>query len=179
MHWCTPKSFIISFAFFPMSRMRPIKGVHGRTAWSAQRVRKRPQATCPEGGPLLIRPIGHFRGGPLAGRRRVGHGGLGWNFRESMATPCHTPMNAIKGVIKGDDVFLPQPMSLTSDSYLLTMRNTIDDNFAFSVQSRGVGVSECTDLLSKVSLGSDLPINSMPCGRPNLNWYGCTTTRRI
>jgi hypothetical protein len=29
---------------------------------------------------------------PPSGSRRVGHGGLRLNFRESMATPCHTPM---------------------------------------------------------------------------------------
>jgi hypothetical protein len=36
--------------------------------------------------------LGQFRGGPLAGNWRVGHGGPWWNFRESIATPCHTPM---------------------------------------------------------------------------------------
>jgi hypothetical protein len=29
---------------------------------------------------------------PLIARRRVGHGGPGWYFKESMATPRHTPM---------------------------------------------------------------------------------------
>jgi hypothetical protein len=32
-------------------------------------------------------PWGRFGVGPPAGRRRVGHGGPWWNFRESMATP--------------------------------------------------------------------------------------------
>jgi hypothetical protein len=35
---------------------------------------------------------GRFRGGPSAGHRRVGHRKRRWNYRESMATPCHTPM---------------------------------------------------------------------------------------
>jgi hypothetical protein len=38
---------------------------------------------------------GHFRGGPPTRRRRVGHGGPARKFRESMATPCHTPMMKI------------------------------------------------------------------------------------
>jgi hypothetical protein len=49
--------------------------IHRRTAWGVQRVED-----------------GLFSGGPSARRRRVGHGGRGRNFRESMATTCHTPM---------------------------------------------------------------------------------------
>jgi hypothetical protein len=44
-----------------------------RRAWGVQRVRRR------------HRP-------PTAGRRRIGHDRPRWNFSESMATPCHTPM---------------------------------------------------------------------------------------
>jgi hypothetical protein len=36
--------------------------------------------------------MGGPMGGPPAGHRRFGHGDPGWNFRDSMATPCHTPM---------------------------------------------------------------------------------------
>jgi hypothetical protein len=35
---------------------------------------------------------GRFRGGPPSGHRSVGHGGPRWNFRESIATSCHTTM---------------------------------------------------------------------------------------
>jgi hypothetical protein len=57
-----------------------------------QRGRKRPLVARPAGGSLLKRPKGHFRGGLPAGRKRIGHGGAGWNFTVSMATPCHTTM---------------------------------------------------------------------------------------
>jgi hypothetical protein len=56
--------------------------------------RKRPQAARKAGGPSLKHPYGRFRarGGPTAGLRRVWHGGPKWNFKESMATPCPTPI---------------------------------------------------------------------------------------
>jgi hypothetical protein len=61
-----------------------------------------PTLLCPVGGPPLKRPYqdstawgiqGGRRcaaGGVPAGRRRVGHGGPGWKFGESVDTPCHT-----------------------------------------------------------------------------------------
>jgi hypothetical protein len=36
---------------------------------------------------------GCFKGVPPTGHRRVGDDGPKWYFRESMATPCHTPMD--------------------------------------------------------------------------------------
>jgi hypothetical protein len=42
-------------------------------------------------------PRGHFGCGPPAGHRKVGHGWLGWNFRVSMDTPCHTGRTSVMG----------------------------------------------------------------------------------
>jgi hypothetical protein len=44
------------------------------------------------GAPPFLWGFGGGGGPPPAGRRRVGYGGLRLNYRESMATPCHTPM---------------------------------------------------------------------------------------
>jgi hypothetical protein len=41
-----------------------------------------------------------FQGWPSVGLKRVGHGGP---FTESMATPCHTPMDAFPHSVEGDD----------------------------------------------------------------------------
>jgi hypothetical protein len=70
---------------------------HGRAACGrrgvSKGVRRRPQVDRSEGGPFLKRPWGRFRSVPPAGCRRVRHGESGWNFRESMATPCRVPMD--------------------------------------------------------------------------------------
>jgi hypothetical protein len=50
---------------------------HRRMAWGVKRGRRRPQATCPVGRPLLKWPSGGFRGSLPAGHKRVGHGGPG------------------------------------------------------------------------------------------------------
>jgi hypothetical protein len=55
--------------------------MHRRTAWGVQKGRR------------WATPEGRFRGVPPAGCRKVGHGGPGWNFRESLVTPCHAPMS--------------------------------------------------------------------------------------
>jgi hypothetical protein len=59
-------------------------------------------------GHSLKRSYFHFRGGPPTGGRRVGHGGPRWNFRESMATACHTPM-CLRTTIKVKNILLHQP----------------------------------------------------------------------
>jgi hypothetical protein len=66
--------------------------MHIRTAWGVQRGGRRPQAACLASGPPVKQLLDRFMGCPTIGCRRVGHGRPGWNFRESMATPCHTPM---------------------------------------------------------------------------------------
>jgi hypothetical protein len=48
---------------------------------------------------------GSFRGGPPAGRKRVGHGKPGSNVRESMATPCHTAMPLGVGAVTLGECF--------------------------------------------------------------------------
>jgi hypothetical protein len=52
-----------------------LKVLRGRTAWGVQRGKKWPQTTMPAGWPPLKWPKGHFRGGPPAEHRRVGHNG--------------------------------------------------------------------------------------------------------
>jgi hypothetical protein len=47
--------------------------------------------------PSLKQLYGCFRTGPSAGGRRVGHVGTDY-FRESKATPCHTPMVVMKDI---------------------------------------------------------------------------------
>jgi hypothetical protein len=96
---------------FPATRRKPINAdgsisaTQRRTAWGGHGLLKvspgPPWSTLlrPAGGPPMKRPYGltpygRFRGGPPAGRRRVGHGRPWFNFKKSMATPCHTPMNA-------------------------------------------------------------------------------------
>jgi hypothetical protein len=54
---------------------------HRHVAWGVQRGRRRPEATLE----TAVSGVVHSQG-------RVGHDGLRWNFRESMATPFHTPM---------------------------------------------------------------------------------------
>jgi hypothetical protein len=54
-----------------------VQAQHKPTAWGVQK------------GPKTVRP---FQGSPACRVWRVGYGGYGWNFRESMATPCQTPM---------------------------------------------------------------------------------------
>jgi hypothetical protein len=65
------------------------------TAWGVQRRRRRPQAALAAPA-ALKRPSGHFKSSPPAGHERAGHGGHRWKFRESMATPCDTPMKQSK-----------------------------------------------------------------------------------
>jgi hypothetical protein len=67
---------------------------HKRTVWGVQRGRRWLQAVRHPPPPPCRRTtlLGYFRGGSPAGRRRVGYGGPGYNFRESMANHCHTPM---------------------------------------------------------------------------------------
>jgi hypothetical protein len=65
---------------------------HRRTASDVQKGRGGPKDARPAGGSPLKLPYGHFRTGLPAGCRRVGHGGPHWYSRESMATPCLTPM---------------------------------------------------------------------------------------
>jgi hypothetical protein len=43
---------------------------------------------------LLTLQVGHFRGGHPTGRGRVGQDGPGQDFRESMATQCHTSVSS-------------------------------------------------------------------------------------
>jgi hypothetical protein len=70
---------------------------HRRMAWGVKRGRRRPQAIYRVGGPLLKWPYGCFRVSLPARHKRVGHGGRVYRspwrvFRESKATPCHTPL---------------------------------------------------------------------------------------
>jgi hypothetical protein len=64
-----------------------------RTARFVQGGRRRMQAARLVGGPPVE---GCLWGGPPKGRRRVVHGGPWSNFRESMATLCHTAMATLQ-----------------------------------------------------------------------------------
>jgi hypothetical protein len=59
--------------------------------------------------------VGRFRGRPLVGHRRVGHGRPRFNFRESMATPCHKPMAQ-------KELLSPKKLSTYSPSVLKNVR---------------------------------------------------------
>jgi hypothetical protein len=67
-------------------------GARGGVSKGVQDCRRPPalRRTTPE---KTVKPV---KSGPPAVRIRLGHGGPGWYFRETMATPCHKPMASLK-----------------------------------------------------------------------------------
>jgi hypothetical protein len=91
-------SLFLSFTPFPSFRFpidsRPMHCNQRRMAWGIQGGKRRPQVAHSVSGPPET-AVRRFQGWPPTRCRRVGHGAAGPSGRESMATPCHTPVIAM------------------------------------------------------------------------------------